>query len=81
MNIDIQEHERKSSIKKKAAFDRWLTEPMVRMGMSMIPAGEHPDGLRMLLESAFEAGFHVGASDVLGGMLESMLKQRKPPAD
>lgn len=76
MNMDIEARERKSAIKKKAGFDRWLDDPMVRMGMSMIPSGERADGLRMLLQSAFEAGYGVGCGDILGDMLEGMLKRK-----
>lgn len=78
MAMDQDTIERKSAANKKAAFDKWLDEPMVRMGLSMIPAGEHQDTLRMLLQSAFDAGHTSGGGSMLGSFLEAMLT-KKPP--
>lgn len=77
MQDQIDASQRKTETRKKAAFDKWLNEPMVRMGMSMIPAGDREDALRMLLQSAFEAGCCCGAGDVTSQMVESILT-RKP---
>lgn len=78
MSIDAEVTERKSAARKKAGFDKWRGEPMVRMGISMIPAGEHQDALIMLLQSAFDTGFANGSSDILGHMIEGMLSRRHP---
>jgi hypothetical protein len=51
--------------KKKEGFDRWLDEPTVRLGMSLIPPSESADALRIVLQSAFEAGFVCGSSAVM----------------
>lgn len=69
----IKEFERKANADKRDCFERWLDDPMVRMGMSMIPAGERADALRMLLQSAFEAGFGAGRGNAMGSMVESIM--------
>jgi hypothetical protein len=81
MAIDLQERERKSAIKKRVGFEKWLDEPMVRLGLSMIPAGDKADALKMLLQSAFDAGYAVGCSDVVGDLLQGFLKRQpnEPP--
>ena len=48
----------------------------MRMGMSMIPAGEHSDALKMLLRSAFDAGFDAGGADVGITLITAMLDKR-----
>lgn len=75
---DTEATEQKSAARKKAGFNKWRDEPMVRIGISMIPAGEHQDTLIMLLQSAFDSGFGTGSSDILGHMIEGMLSRRHP---
>lgn len=77
MSDQIEAMQRKTEVRKKAAFEKWLDEPMVRMGISMIPAGERADALRMLLQSAFESGCNCGAGDVTVQMLESVMLARR----
>ncbi len=76
MSIDPQIAEQKTTARKKAGFDKWRDEPMVRMGISMIPAGDRQDALLMLLQSAFDAGFSNGSSDILGHLIEGILSRR-----
>lgn len=64
---------------KSSAFDRWLNEPLVRMSISMIPAGEHKDAFQMLLRSAFDAGHGAGQGAMAGAFLESMLSAKDGP--
>ena len=63
---------------KTTAFDRWISEPLVRMSISMIPAGEHKDAFKMLLRSAFDAGHGAGQGAMAGTFLEAMLSKRPP---
>jgi hypothetical protein len=58
------------------AFNRFLSDPMTRMGMSMIPPGEHPDALKLLLRSAFDAGAGAGVSSMMIGLMGAMIKRR-----
>lgn len=74
--MTAQEMERKTAARKKESFERWLNEPMVRMGMSMIPQGEHSDALKMLLQSAFEAGHASGGADIGITMLTAILDKK-----
>ncbi len=80
--MDLNDHlerQRKSEIKRKNSFEKWLDEPMVRMGMSMIPAGEKQDALKALLQSAFNSGFESGCGDVVSELLEGWLKHKDQP--
>jgi hypothetical protein len=80
MVFDIAAREQRSAEKKKTGFEKWLDEPMVRMGMSIIPAGERPESLKLLLQSAFDAGYGVGVGDVLFDMIENIVtKKGEPP--
>lgn len=60
----------KESVDK--AFASWLAQPMVRMGLSMVPAGENKDALQMLLRSAFDAGVNCGQGQIAVEMLEAI---------
>lgn len=66
-----------------SAFDKWLSDPMTRMGISAIPAGERDDALRLLLRSAFNAGVESGAGNTAGefltAILDGILKDKKKP--
>jgi hypothetical protein len=78
MNDDLQRRELKFESDRKRAFEKWLDDPMVRLGLSLIPAGEHQDALQMLLRSAFEAGSGQGVSSVVATMVEGMIKKDRP---
>lgn len=58
---------------KNFAFEKWMNEPLVRMGLSTIPAGEHQDALQMILRSAFDAGHTSGQGTMAGTFLEAIL--------
>lgn len=58
----------------KAAFERWLAEPAVRLGMSLIPPGDHHDALKLLMESAFMAGAAVGGSAFVAELAERIME-------
>jgi len=67
--------EARNNGKKDEAFDVWMSDPLTRMALSMIPGGEHPEALRMLLRSAFDRGFAVGAGEILGDLLGRILSK------
>lgn len=62
---------------KSAAFDKFLQEPMVKLGLSMLPPAQDPDLVKNLLRSAFDAGHGHGTGAVLIDMLTTMFKDRK----
>jgi hypothetical protein len=59
------------------AFNRWLAEPLTRMGLSMVPAGDKDDTLRLLLRSAFDAGVGCGQGGFAVEMLTSMMNKEQ----
>lgn len=84
MLMTEQARKAKTEQSHNAAFDKWLSNPMTRMGVSMIPAGDKDDALRLLLRSAFDAGTEAGsgstAGEFLNVILDGMLKDKKPDA-
>lgn len=75
--IDKTEVEKRSAIGKRDGFAKFLDDPMIRMGMSMIPAGDKQEALKMLLQSAFNSGFDHGSAMVAVSMVELLLKDKK----
>ena len=73
--MDQKTRDVKSETDRKEAFAKWLDMPINRMAMSMIPAGEHQDTLRLILEGAFEAGANYGAAAVAMMMFEGIIKR------
>lgn len=69
--------EARNDAKKDQAFDIWMRDPLTRMALSMVPGGEHPEALRMLLRSAFDRGFGVGVGEILGDVLERIIAGKK----
>jgi hypothetical protein len=80
MAITEIEREAKKQAQINSSFEKWLANPMTRMGMSMIPKSENDDAVRLLLRSAFDAGADAGAGstagDFLGAIMESMMKKK-----
>ena len=75
--INKQELDAKTVTGKKDGFAKFLEDPMVRMGMSMIPPGDKQEALSMLLQSAFNCGYDHGAAMVAVSMVEALLKDKK----
>jgi hypothetical protein len=63
---------------QKQAFDKWFGEPMVRLGLSLIPPGDHKDALRLLLQSAFDAGYEQGGGQAVVSLMQAMTKKPQP---
>lgn len=53
-----------------------MNEPMVRLGMSLIPAGDNADAFKSLLRSCYEAGFSCGFDTAII-FLEKMMEANK----
>ncbi len=73
--MDSQAKKQRETTEKNAAFEKWMSDPLVRMSLSMIPAGEHQDALQVLLRSAFDAGHAAGGGAMAGTFLEAILSK------
>ena len=62
---------------KKTNFDQFMAQPLVRVTMSRIPQSEDADGLRLLLQAAFDAGHGAGQAVILMNLMEHMLRGRR----
>lgn len=62
---------------RKAAADRnfaaFMAAPTTKLAFSLIPGGETPEALQLLVRAAFDAGFTTGAGIVVGEMMEAVL--------
>lgn len=58
---EIKNIEAKNTSMKKEAFKRWMNQPEVRVLISMIPEGEKPGLVEMVLEAAHSAGWGGGS--------------------
>ncbi len=76
MEIDQKALQQKLKQTQKEAFEQWLEQPMTRVGLSMIPSGEHRDTLRMLLASAFEQGFGSGSLACMMEILTRLMDEK-----
>lgn len=61
----------KSAEAKKAGFEQWLNQPESRALISMIPANENPDLIRLILQGAFESGFASGQVTTVVELIKS----------
>jgi hypothetical protein len=67
---------------RKRSFAEWMEQPFVRFTISQIPSGEasQQEALKILLQSAFDAGHSAGQGVVLMSMVEHIFAdKRKPP--
>ena len=63
---------------RKRAFDAFMEQSSTRMFLSLIPPNpDQPDALRVLLQSAFEAGFSQGAVSVMISFMETIAKEQR----
>lgn len=74
--MDIATREARIKNQVDAAFARWLDDPLVRMAMASVPAGDNADAFRLLLRSAFDAGSSAGQGTIAGEILAGMLDRR-----
>jgi hypothetical protein len=61
----------RSAARRDRSFADWLGSPMVKLGISLIPPGDHHDALKLLLRSAFDAGDSCGFSS----MVEELMRK------
>ena len=57
---------------KKEGFEKFMRDPLVRITLSRIPSGEDADGLKLLLQSAYDQGHTAGQGVVLMSLIEGM---------
>lgn len=71
--------EREEKARQKEAFHRFMEQPMTKMAVSMIPAGENKETLITLLETTFDVGVHHGAGSTMMTVLDAFFtnKDRK----
>jgi hypothetical protein len=69
--IDRDAVNARSAARRDKSFADWLGSPMVKLGISLIPAGEHHDALRLLLRAAFDAGDSCG----FASMVEELMRK------
>lgn len=72
MEADNARRSARTAEAKEKGFKNFLASPLVRIGLASIPAGEHQDNLRMLLQAAFESGFGSGQGDIVIDIFETM---------
>jgi len=60
-------------------FELWMARPETKLILSLVPAIEHPDVLRTLLRSAFDAGGQVGDTAAMLQVASLLEKHAKPP--
>lgn len=66
---------------RKAAFQRFMDQPVTRMMVSMVPpTPNNPELLETLLEATFERGFGVGTAEVSLMLIGRMVEGTKPPS-
>ena len=82
--FDMQTTATKEALKAKAkaaddaAFRLHLASPEAKLIVSLIPASEPPEVVEIALRAAFDSGISHGTTQLLGVMLDSMLKQQRP---
>lgn len=58
--LSAQDIEAKQAVARKAAFHKWMDQPMTKALIGLIPAAENSP-LELLLQAAYDAGFGHGA--------------------
>ena len=72
---ELRDHFDKEKGDKQEDFKRFLGEPLVRMALAQIPPGAHQDGLRLLLEAAYDRGYGRGQGQIAMMMVGTMIKR------
>jgi hypothetical protein len=68
-----EQFEKQQELAKRDGFAAWMNEPMTRTLVSMIPPGENPELLRMILQAAFDNGFARGAGATAISFISSLM--------
>lgn len=76
--LSVQEKEARSRAREEKEFNNFMTKPETKLMLSLVPPSENPDVMQTLLRAAFKAGVNAGAGDILGDLLEAVLKKDKP---
>jgi len=74
----VAEMRGRSDSQMNQSFDIWLDAPLTRLVISQIPAKEDSrDVLKMLLMSAFDAGFKAGGGSMLTEVVTTLSAANK----
>jgi len=71
--LDEKTREARTELAKNDGFGKWLAEPMTAFAVGIMPKG-HADALQMLMRSAFDAGYRIGAGQVAGEFANAILE-------
>jgi hypothetical protein len=72
---DSKAREERNRERADKAFAEWKSQPLTRLSMSMIPAGEKADVLDLLLRSAFDAGVGCGTGTMAMEVVEGLMSR------
>lgn len=59
----------------EAGYQKFMQSPPIRLLLSMIPSGDHPEALTALLREAYVLGWGSGSSHTTIMVLEASLKR------
>lgn len=61
----------------ESTFNMWMSKPETKLALSLIPASEVPDAVRILLMSAFKCGCDLGAFQIVTQVFDTIAKGQK----
>lgn len=74
-NDKVEDRKRRSKEEGEQSFNAWISQPMTRMAISMIPCPEgNPEILETILRDAFDAGYGAGGASIAMEMVSGLLK-------
>lgn len=71
--ISEAEMKAKEVTDKKRAFEDFMSQPTIRLLVSMIPASEHKDTLNTLLQESFNSGWSGGSGNVAMSFFKAII--------
>lgn len=74
---DQEQRKAREAESRERGFNDWMRKPEIKLMLSMVPPAENPEAVATLLRSAFDAGHSGGAGNMVGDLIEIMLKS--PP--
>lgn len=75
--LNEQEFIRKSEAQRDTAFKAFIDSQPIRLLMSMIPEGQHPEALRTILSEAHKQGWMAGQTSLALTIFEQSLKDSR----
>lgn len=71
--ISEQEFTTKQDQSRKDGFNRWMSDPITKALISLIPPCDH---LEVLLQASYEAGFNSGGATTAMQFISAVMKPR-----